>query len=334
MPLLSDALKDLLAGPRGVAKTSHLWLPLLVVSGADPGSDLKAAFPRILGLILAVACKVQFSIQINDLCDRGQDRAAGKRRWNEGLSPASCLAVALVFIAAGTAAAVFVGRSPVVIAAYVGSTILGLFYSWKPVRFKERGIWGPIVYAASATSIFAVVPWAWLGSSPIVLAVLGAAVFSDKWVQIHFHQVTDFEHDRRSGAGTFVARVGLDRARSSLRATAYLAALVMAGLLVLLPSLVKRAAAPSAPLFLFSAAVVSASGVYAGVSRRRPAASSAFVRELPWFYLGVSSLVFFILPPLGFLFLALEEPLMGVLAAASLLPPAVMSRQVLRRRER
>ena len=303
---------------------------MLLILSSDPGLDLKEAFSRSLFLILAVVCKVQFSIQINDLSDREEDKAAGKRRWTGRLSYPFSLAVPMAFIALGLATAVFAGRSQAAILAYIVSTLLGLFYSSRPVRFKERGIWGLIVYALSATIIFVVVPWAWFDSSLFMLFILFAVVFSDKWVQIHFHQVVDYQNDRECGTRTFVLQIGLKRARSTLRGAAFLASFCTAGLLFHQLFLSKRTVLQQVVLLLCSAAVVAASGVYVRIIKRKPAASSALVKELPWIYLGLTYLVFYALPPLGFILLALKEPLMWIMVVLSALSLAGISRQSIR----
>lgn len=240
---------------------------------------------------------MQFSIQINDLSDREEDKAAGKQRWTGRLSTPFSLAVMMACISLGLATAVFAGRSRAAILAYIASTLLGLFYSLRPVRFKERGIWGLIVYALSATMIFVVVPWAWFDSSLFTLLILFAVVFSDKWTQVHFHQVVDYQNDRECGTKTFAVQIGLKRARSALRGAAFLASFCIAGLLFHQVFLSKRTAIQQVVLLLCSAAVVAASGVYVRIIKRKSAASSVLVKELPWIYLGLTYFFFYALPP-------------------------------------
>jgi len=279
--------------------------------------DLKEAFSRSLYLILAVVCKVQFSIQMNDLSDREEDKAAGKQRWTEHLSYPFSLALAIAFIAVGLGTAAFAGRSPAATLAYMASTLLGLFYSSRPVRFKERGIWGLIVYALSATIIFVVVPWAWFDSSLFMLFFLFCVVFSDKWIQIHFHQIVDYENDREYGTKTFVVQNGLKRAQSTLQLAAFLASFFMASLLLYLLFLSKLATIQQIVLLACTVVILAASGIYAQIIKRTSATSSALVKELPWIYLGLAFLLFAVLPPLGFILLALKNPLMWILVVLS-----------------
>lgn len=271
-PILKYAVKEILAGPRGIAKSSHLWLPLLLILSSDPGLDLKEAFSRSLFLILAVVCKVQFSLQMNDLSDREEDKAAGKQRWTEHLSYPFSLALAIAFIAVGLGTAAFAGRSHAATLAYMASTLLGLLYSLRPVRFKERGIWGLIVYALSATIIFVVVPWAWFDSSLFMLFILFCVVFSDKWIQIHFHQIVDYENDRECGTKTFVVQNGLKRAQSTLQVAAFLASFFMASLLFYLLFLSKLATIQQIVLLACTAGILAASGIYAQIIKRTSAA--------------------------------------------------------------
>jgi len=180
--------RELLFGARGVFKTSHLWLPLAVLILPGQPADLSGAWVKSWPLILAVICKVQFTILINDLSDRGADSAAGKKRWINGLPTPFGIAVVLLFLSAGWAAVLLRSGSSGTVLAYAASVLLGMSYSLKPARFKERGIAGIVAYALSSIMIYAVVPWTWLGGTPWALAFLAAAVGSDKWVQLHFHQ--------------------------------------------------------------------------------------------------------------------------------------------------
>lgn len=303
------ALKEFLGGPRGFAKMSHLWLPLALLLLSRSAPDLKAALLRILGLIFAVLCKVQFSILSNDLCDRHQDQAAGKKRWIGSLPGYVGLMITTFVIAAGIATVLLMGGSLRATVAYAGTILLSLFYSLKPLRFKERGMWGLLVYALSATIVFVLVPWTWFPSGPLLLLALLAAVFSDKWIQIHFHQVIDRAADLGGATRTYAVRAGLERAQSSLRHASFAASVVLFGMLGAVLYLASRAAPQLITVLTVTATVLAISRAYAARTNKDDSVTaSVLVRELPWFYLGFTFLLFYLLPPVLYIFSAQREP--------------------------
>ena len=81
---------------------------------------------------------------------------------------------------------------------------------------------------------------------------------------------------------------------------------------------------------LTSVAVVACCAAYVRVGKRRPHGTTALVGELPWIYLALTYLLFCALPPLGFLFLAFDEPLIWPLVVLSGLSSAGLSLQSLR----
>jgi len=140
------AAREILYGPRGIIKMSHLWLPLSFILLVDEADGLKAAFGASLAIIIAVLAKVQFSIQVNDLSDRKEDQEAGKKRWVGFLSKPAGVLVAALFLTAGLAV-VFLraGYLPTILA-YSATVLLAVAYSSRPLRFKERGILGLLAY--------------------------------------------------------------------------------------------------------------------------------------------------------------------------------------------
>jgi len=281
-------------------------------------------------VLLAVFCKVMFSIQVNDLSDRREDQAAGKRRWIALLPGSLGILVCTLTILVGSLIVVAASRSLPTISAYAATILLALSYSVRPVRFKQRGILGPIVYAASATTVFVLVPWTWLSSNTLLLVFLCVAVGSDKWIQLHFHQVVDFQADRRSETRTFAVRMGLESARRALRAAALLASLCLLSLLAYTLNALEHDAMGRILVLLASVAVVASCVVYVRVGKGRSGGTTALVGELPWVYLALTYLMFCALPPLGLLLLALDEPLIWPLVVLSGLSSVGLSFQSLR----
>ncbi|HWR97373.1 MAG TPA: UbiA family prenyltransferase [Candidatus Methanoperedens sp.] len=326
------ALFETVFGARGVAKMSHLWLPCALILAVAPGEAAKAGLVGVLLLTVAVLCKVQFSILVNDLSDREDDRAAGKRRWVASLPPRVGGAVVAAVLAAGFLA-VFLGGRPWALVAYAASALLGLAYSVRPCRCKERGAAGLAVYALSATLVYVVVPWAWLGARPAPVLIALVAVGLDKVVQILFHQVVDHAADLERGTSTYAVRVGLDRARATLRRAVALTCVALAGLVGFV---LRESFASPARLFALlalAAVVLAASRWHAGRSRAAAGArSTALVRELPWSYLGLAYLAFHALPPVILALAAGEDRGLWTLALLSGLTLVVVSGQSLRYR--
>ncbi len=305
---------------------SHLWLSLSIIIYSHSIYDLRTDFHISLYIFFAVLCKVMFSIQINDLSDREKDGAAGKKRWISTLPHFMGVFLSLLIIAAGIIVIFLASGSVSVIISYAATILLAMAYSLRPLRFKERGISGIITYAAAATVIYVVVPWAWLGSNPFLLLFLILAVFSDKWVQLHFHQIVDHDADLKTEIKTYAARAGLKRARASLQIAALAASLSMIGLLFYFLFFLQGGASIRGIILAIAAAIIAASGIYA----RKIKNSSALIQELPWIYLGLTYLIFCVLPPVIFAYLALKEPLIWVLMALSTLSFLGISRHSIR----
>lgn len=296
---------------------SHLWLPLLLILLTHPASDLKLLSISSLYLFFAVFCKVMFSIQVNDICDKKEDDAVGKTRWIGYLPDYMGIIITTLLAMIGLATVIVANGSIKVVLSYSATILLGLFYSLRPVRFKERGIWGLFVYALSATIIYVLVPWTWFESRLIVLILLFSTVMSDKWVQLNFHQIIDYKADLDSGTQTFAVRMGMIRTRSVLRLALVFASFSMLSLLFYATFFVMQEIVHKIIILVISTAIVAASGIYVRIEKKKTRTPSDLIKELSWIYLGFTYLLFNVLPPVGFIYLALKEPFMWILAVIS-----------------
>lgn len=272
-------------------------------------------FYSALYLSFAVLCKVMFSIHINDLSDREEDDAAGKKRWILTLPRSMGIFLSILVIAAGIIVVILASGSILVITPYTATILLALAYSLKPLRFKERGISGIIVYAAAATVIYVIVPWTWFGSNPSLLLFLILVVFSDKWVQLHFHQIVDYNVDLKTGTQTYAVRVGLERARATLQIAALAASLLMIGLLSFFLFFLQHGSSIRVVILAIATSIIATSGIFA----RKKKNWSILIQELPWIYLGLTYLTFCLLPPIILAYSALREPLIWILVILSIL---------------
>ena len=149
---------------------------------------------------------------INDLTDRDDDLAAGKANRLAGRS--SFFAAALIALTAGTGIVIsYLWRHDAfLLTAYLGAWLAFSLYSLPPFRFKKRGILGVLCDASGAhlfpTLVAVILAFRAAGrplSVPWLVAV-SAWAFAHGLRGILWHQLSDVEHDRRSGVRTFAER--------------------------------------------------------------------------------------------------------------------------------
>lgn len=175
---------------------------------------------------------------------------------------------------------------------------------------------GPLAYGLSGALAFAVLPLACLGTNWPRLVVLALAVLLDKWVNLHFHQVVDYDADCRSGIRTYAVEVGKDHARRLLK---WVAGLTSVWLLGTLTFVVVSQTAWRLPVAVASLGSALALAVYIRVRGTRPHKASALLRELPWPYLVLTYVAFRTLPLVLLFRLSLLQPTMLALFALAAL---------------
>jgi 4-hydroxybenzoate polyprenyltransferase len=317
--LLIEALIQVFLKPRGILKMSQIWLPisLILVLGTrmNPNVQVYAS----LYLLAAVLCKGLSAILINDLTDREIDRRAGKERWITSIPLPAGPMIPVFLLTAGFFALIRVGGDMPVIASFTVSVFLGIFYSLKPIRFKDSGIWGILAYSLSAVILNVIVPWALFRPASLLLPLLFTVVFGDKLIQILFHQIADFESDSEEKVKSFAVAAGRGKTDRILRSIVKIA--IAADVLLLLYILFEMQVHP--PFWwligLICVLGVVASGIYVKVISKKYKTATELTERLPWTYLGLSYVLFYILPPVLLFMLALQEPGMWVLATLSTL---------------
>jgi len=315
--LLIDALIQVFFKPRGILKMSQLWLPLslILVSGSrmNPHVHVYAS----LYLLAAVLCKGLSAILINDLTDSKIDRRAGKERWITRIPSLAGKMIPVFLLTAAFFALVRAGGDMPVFVSFMVSVLLGIFYSLKPIRFKDRGIWGILAYSLSATILNVIIPWTLFHPASVLLPLLFTVVFGDKLIQILFHQIADFNSDSEEKVKSFAVAAGRRKADRILRSVLKIA--IAVDVLLLFYILFKLQVDPPF-LWLISLTClfgVVASGIYVKIFSKKLKTSTELTERLPWTYLGLSYVLFYILPPLLLFMLALQEPGMWVLATLS-----------------
>jgi 4-hydroxybenzoate polyprenyltransferase len=321
-PLWKHIARESVLGNRGLTKSVMLLLPWSVLQSlAKDGTGEAGAAGRFFLLLSANICWTLVCILANDLIDRSEDLAAGKRRWIGALPPFLAGAIVLALFGGGWGILATSHAPAGTRLAYLAACVLGLLYSLPPFRAKERGVWGIVFYGLAGTVGYAVLPWTWSGAGPGILAALATAVFLDKWVNIHFHQVIDLDGDAAHGTRTYAVRAGSGRSAGTLRLVSLAAAVWSAGVVVFVSIALDptwRALVP-----LAAAMVLAGSAWYSSVSSRKGPEGSALVRELPVWYLGTSYALFRAVPLVLTFRLALALPeLWPVFAAALVLVAA------------
>ncbi len=328
--LLSEAVAETLWGRRGIVKAVHVWLPIaLLMTASGPPGDAPA-WMRALLAYASAACYTQAAILANDLADRSRDRAARKRRWIVRYGPMFGAGIVTAFALLGLAALRACGPDPRAAGAYLAAIALAFMYSFRPVRLKERGGFGPAAYSLSTALAYAVVPWALYSAGRMLLALPVAAVFLDKWTNLHFHQLVDRERDIQSGIRTFATERAPDRVRRLLRCVAWVTALLLATVLVWA---IRMTASGGTVMGAIAAGIIFAIVARVRSMRRGPAGrTNALTQELPAPYLALTLVTFRLLPLMLIGRLALDRPGMTAPLLLLTLLVAVESVQALRYR--
>ncbi|HJX34285.1 MAG TPA: UbiA family prenyltransferase [Desulfatiglandales bacterium] len=314
-----SALTESLLGRRGFVKRSTLWLPLALFLWSNSIDDLRSGFILSIYLIVAVQCWGMACTMANDLSDTKEDSAAGKDRWISHLSVNQGRLIVIIVLAIGLLSIVMAKCDPGIIISFVATSVLGSLYSMGPFRFKERGLLGLLAYSLSVAMIYVLVPWMLFKSGIELLIMLFLAVMLDKWVNLHFHQVVDYQGDLQMDIGTYAVRVGLERTRESLRVASVLASLAMITVIVYTILLFNQERVWGVIIAITSIAVIAAVGIYIKYLKERSYNLSDLIKELSWIYLGLTYLLFRILPPFILVYLAIIEPVMWILVTLSLL---------------
>ena len=176
-----------------------IFLMLAFCCGLDSVSLLK---PFIIFVLYAITYFALGYIA-NDLSDIENDKKVGKRNafQEAGIGKGMILFIILSVLNIGIALAV--SRSWVYILIIVFGYLLGIFYSFKPLRFKERGILGLIVASLCQRNLqLAIVPFLF-NVNMALFALMNALSFINGIRYILIHQYSDYDNDIKSGTATF-----------------------------------------------------------------------------------------------------------------------------------
>ncbi len=164
-----------------------------------------------LSLLLATAAVAIYASSINELTDREDDAAAGKRN-RAADQPRSIAVLLAVAVVAGVTFAWLWRDDVPLLACYAATWLAFALYSIPPFRLKKRGLPG-VVCVAAGEQMFPAVVGVFVASRGAHRAVSGIWMISIAvWALAYglrgivWHQLTDVGNDRRAGVGTFAAR--------------------------------------------------------------------------------------------------------------------------------
>jgi len=182
---------------------------LLVATTLVEHKALWPLWPAAALLLVALAVCATYVSVINDLADRADDVAAGKRNRQLAYSRPAVLALLGSAIAVGSAIAWWWRGQPLLIASYAGSWLAFSLYSVPPFRLKARALAGVLSDAAGA-HLFPALAAILVACGPdradrVWMAAAAVWAFAYGLRGILSHQLADYDFDVLSGVRTFAA---------------------------------------------------------------------------------------------------------------------------------
>lgn len=200
-----------------LVRADHWWpyklVPILSVFFATAlvlHVSVTSMWSSALLLLLAMVTAAVYASTLNELTDRADDAAAGKRnRAVDGHR--SITALFFVAIGAGVTFAWLWRRDTPFLSCYLATFLAFALYSVPPFRLKKRGLLG-VVCDAAGEQMFPALAAVFVASVGAQRAVSAAWVASIAvWALalglrgIIWHQLSDVENDRAAGVQTFAS---------------------------------------------------------------------------------------------------------------------------------
>ena len=160
-------------------------------------------YPFFLFIVYSVTY-FGISYLANDLSDVRDDEIAGKSNAFHTSSVKVGVAAFIIATAVHFASAMLISFSWEFLLFSLVGYLFGISYSFKPLRFKERGVLGLIVASFFQRNLqILVIPFIF-AVDPVVCAFINIACFIYGIRYILIHQYIDYENDLKSGTRTFV----------------------------------------------------------------------------------------------------------------------------------
>lgn len=202
-----------------VARAGEWWeyklAPLFALFYATAfvaGVPVASLWQTALVLICAIAPGATWVSIINDLTDRADDHAAGKRNRMAGRSRFAAAAMIVATVIPGLVFSWLWRKDTLLLTAYLGAWLAYALYSLPPFRFKTRGLAGVLCDAAGAhlfptlVAVLIVLRDTHHGYDAVWLIATALWSFSYGVRGIVWHQLSDRENDDRVKVRTFAQR--------------------------------------------------------------------------------------------------------------------------------
>jgi 4-hydroxybenzoate polyprenyltransferase len=148
-----------------------------------------------------------FSYVANDFSDMEVDKAAGTEKLIIKMPRRLVLAILVTLpLCSVIPALIGFGAGLFTAAVALATFALGFMYSFKPVRFKEKGVWGLLECSVAQRCMPVLMLYPSLRNSRGLLGCVLALFLLTGLRYILVHQVTDAENDIKSGVETFSRR--------------------------------------------------------------------------------------------------------------------------------
>ena len=189
--------------------------------------SLLSLTPLLLLAFAAVALQATYVSLINDLSDRTEDLASGKRNGLLGKPPSTIAMMLGCCIVPGALFAYQWRHDPLLVILYLAGWAAFAAYSLPPLRLKARGIWGVIADASGAhllPTLFGVVlvcHWQAVPIDPAWFTAVAVWSFCYGLRGILWHQLIDRDQDMTAGVRTFVAGHSLETLRRTAHVIAF-----------------------------------------------------------------------------------------------------------------
>lgn len=220
-------------------------LLLLILSSIDTSKFVYFLFFAIIQIFLFA-----YTFVVNDVGDKEVDIKAGKIKPIQRYSKKK-IALILSVLAGGSLFIPLYYGSFLVNVVSISTFLLLTFYSLKPFRFKERGIWGILVADGAQRSALFLIFGLFISAPPLLIAFFMGWLFIIGFQDELNHQLMDIDADEKSGACTWVQHVGHEYGEKVL-----IASLILSSIYLILPFLfltLLLACIVSIALFIFRA---------------------------------------------------------------------------------
>jgi len=201
-----NVLKRIFRVPEWFGSKLPLQIAVFLLLAFNVGYDARTIAINFVLFIVYSVTYFSISYLANDLSDIEDDKKAGKRNAFRDTNISVGIVAFIVTTFLHFTSVVLISLTWQFIVFSVIGYLFGIFYSFKPLRFKERGVVGLVVASFFQRNLqLLVIPFMfevdWL---PFVLINIASFVYGIRFILIH--QYMDYENDKVSGTKTFVGK--------------------------------------------------------------------------------------------------------------------------------